>query len=137
MKGAPLPPSGHAHLSRLSALEREYFRCEPPLPREDLRRSSFTSSCQTQSRKGDAGSVTEWRSAEGPSAMEAAGSVFPELAAGRTVFVLRLDPEKSPAGSPVSLYVREEASRTPLEPWEKARWWWSESKERPGVKVTS
>ena len=63
--------------------------------------------------------------------MEAAGSVFPELAAGRTVFVLRLDPEKSPAGSPVSLYVREEASRTPLEPWEKARWWWSESKERP------
>ena len=62
--------------------------------------------------------------------MEAAGSVFPELAAGRTVFVLRLDPEKSPAGSPVSLYVREEASRTPLEPWEKARWWWSESKER-------
>ena len=65
--------------------------------------------------------------------MEAAGSVFPELAAGRTVFVLRLDPEKSPAGSPVSLYVREEASRTPLEPWEKARWWWSESKERPSL----
>ena len=35
----------------------------------------------------------------------------------------------------MSLYVREEASRTPLEPWEKARWWWSESKERPIVVV--
>ena len=47
MKGAPLPPSGHAHLSRLSALERGYFRCEPPLPREDSP-ASLTSSTDHQ-----------------------------------------------------------------------------------------
>ena len=47
MKGAPLPPSGHAHLSRLSALERGYFRCKPPLPREDSP-ASLTSSTDHQ-----------------------------------------------------------------------------------------
>ena len=47
MKGAPLPPSGHAHLSRLSALERGYFRCKPPLPREDSP-ASLTSSTHHQ-----------------------------------------------------------------------------------------
>ena len=42
-----------------------------------------------------------------------------------------LDPRIAQLDSLVSLYVRDEASRTPLKPWEKARWWWSESKERP------
>ena len=41
-----------------------------------------------------------------------------------------LDPRIAQLESLVSLYVRDEASRTPLKPWEKARWWWSESKER-------
>ena len=46
-----------------------------------------------------------------------------------------LDPRIAQLESLVSLYVRDEASRTPLKPWEKARWWWSESKERSHVYV--
>ena len=46
-----------------------------------------------------------------------------------------LDPRIAQLESLVSLYVRDEASRTPLKPWEKARWWWSESKERSPIRV--